>query len=38
MKQFLLENPTLEIFEEFNVDSRKVKIRLLSIDLMERNK
>jgi hypothetical protein len=38
MKKISLEKPRLEVFEEFIVDSRKVKVKLLSIDIKGRSK
>jgi hypothetical protein len=37
MKKTSLEKPTLDVLEEFSVGSRKLKIKLLRIDLRGRN-
>jgi hypothetical protein len=33
MKKMLLEKPALDVLEEFSVGSRKLKIKLLRIDI-----
>lgn len=37
MKKIQLEKPALDVFEEFSVGQRKLKIKLLRIELRGRN-